>query len=100
MRTIAGIPSGLLDLEVSSWRMVWQTFRVENLMGDVVDFEEGKWCGWNPWSFMLELEAKTDAKRLALDEGVVEEESEFFFSGGQDDWQKFWKTILAIDQNE
>ena len=38
---------------------------------------------------MLQLEAKTDAKRLALDEGVVEGESELFFSGGKDDWQKF-----------
>ena len=31
-----------------------------------------------PWSSILELEAKTDAKRLALDEGVPEEESELF----------------------
>ena len=46
------------------------------------------------------MEAKTDAKRLALDEGVVEEESELFFSGGKDDWQKFWETTLAIDQKE
>ena len=46
------------------------------------------------------MEAKTDAKRLALDEGVVEEESELFFSGGKDDWQKFWDTTLAIDQKE
>ena len=78
LRTIAGIPSGLLDLEVSSWRRVWRTFRVENLMGDMVNFEGGKWCGWNPWSFRLELEAKTDTKRLTLDEGVVAGESEFF----------------------
>ena len=46
------------------------------------------------------MEAKIDAKRLALDEGVVEEESELFFSGGKDDWQKFWDTTLAIDQKE
>ena len=46
------------------------------------------------------MEAKIDAKRLALDEGVVEEESELFFSGGKDDWQKFWETTLAIDQTE
>ena len=46
------------------------------------------------------MEANTDAKRLALDEGVVEEESELFFSGGKDDWQKFWDTFLAIDQKE
>ena len=37
---------------------------------------------------------------MALDEGVVEEESELFFSGGKDDWQKFWETTLAIDQKE
>ena len=30
-----------------------------------------------------------DAKRLAMDERVVEEESELFFSGGKDAWQKF-----------
>ena len=41
-----------------------------------------------------------EAKRLVLDEGVVEEESEFFFSGGEDDWQKFCETTLAIDQKE
>ena len=98
MSTIVGIPSGPLDLEVSSWRRVWRNFRVGNLMGDIVNFEGGKWCGWNPWSFRLELEAKTDAKRLALDEGVVDEESELFFSGGKDDWQKFWEITLAIDQ--
>ena len=46
------------------------------------------------------MEAKTDAKRLALDEGVVEEESELLFSGGKDDWQKFWDKTLAIDQKE
>ena len=46
------------------------------------------------------MEAKTDAKRLALDEGVVEEESELFFSGGKYDWQKFWEVTLAIDQKE
>ena len=43
---------------------------------------------------------KSDAKRLALDAGVVEEESEFFFSRGKDDWQKFWETALAIDHRE
>ena len=83
MRTIAGIPSGPLGFEVSSWRRGWQTFRVENLMGDIVNFEGGKWCGLKPWSFRLKLEAKTDAKRLALDEGVVEDESELFLSGGK-----------------
>ena len=42
LRTIAGIPSVPLDLEVSSWRRVWRTFRVENVMGDIVNFEGGK----------------------------------------------------------
>ena len=42
LRTIAGIPSGPLDWEVSSWRRVWRTLRVENLMGDIVNFEGGK----------------------------------------------------------
>ena len=42
LRTIAEIPSGPLDLEVSSWRRVWRTLRVENLMGDIVNFEGGK----------------------------------------------------------
>ena len=69
-------------------------------MDDVVNFEGGKVCGWSPWPSRLELEAKTDAKRLALDNGVVEEESELFFSGGKDDWQKFWETTLAIDQKK
>ena len=48
-------------------------------MGDLVNFEGGKGCGWNPWSSRLELEANTDAKRLTLDEGVVEQESELVF---------------------
>ena len=39
LRTIAGIPSGPLDLEVSSWRRVWRTFRVENLVVDIFNFE-------------------------------------------------------------
>ena len=32
-------PSGNSDLEVSSWRRVWRIFRVENLMGDIMNFE-------------------------------------------------------------
>ena len=54
----------------------------------------------DPWSSRLELETKTDAKRLALDEGLVEEDSELFFSGGKDDWQMFLERALAIDQKE
>ena len=41
LRTVAGIPSGPSDLEVSSWRRVWHNFRVKNLMGDIVKFEGG-----------------------------------------------------------
>ena len=37
-------------------------------MGDMVNFQGGKRYVWNPWSFRLELEAKIDAKRLALEE--------------------------------
>ena len=49
-------------------------------MGDIVNFEGGKWRRWNPWSFRLELETTTDAKSLALDEGLVEKESELIHS--------------------
>ena len=69
-------------------------------MGDIVSFEGGNRCGWTPWSSRLELEAKTDAKRLTVDEGAVEEESELYFSGEKDDWQKLWETTLAIDEKE
>ena len=64
MRTIAGIPSGPLELEVSSWRRVWRTSHVENLMGDTVSVEEGKKCGWTPRSSRLEFKEKTVIKRL------------------------------------
>ena len=66
MRTIAGISQGPLDLEVSSWRRVWRTFHVHNLMGDIVNFEGGKRCDWNASSSRLEFEAKTDAKKNGL----------------------------------
>ena len=48
------------------------------------------------WSWRQRLTQKD----WPLDEGVVEEESELFSSGGKDDWQKFWETTLAIDQKE
>ena len=48
----------------------------------------------------MKLEAKTDAERLALDEGMMEEESELLFSGGKDYWQTFWETTCAINQKE
>ena len=47
-------------------------------MGDILIFEGRKWCGLTPLVVqVLELEAMTDTKRLALDEGVAEEEPEF-----------------------
>ena len=59
LRTIAGIPSGPLDLEVSSWRRVWRTFRVESLMGDIVNFERGSsvvgTLGRSCWSWRQRL---------------------------------------------
>ena len=36
-------------------------------------------------SSRVEFEARTEAKRLALDGGATEGESELFFSGGKDD---------------
>ena len=38
-RTIAEMPSGPLDLEVSSWKRAWRTFRVKNLIGDIVNLK-------------------------------------------------------------
>ena len=52
------------------------------------------------WSSRLELEAKVDVKRLALEEGVDEDEPEFFFGDGKEEWQKFCETTLAKDQKE
>ena len=34
--------------------------------------------GWDSWSSRLELEAKVDTKRLALEEGVHEDEPGVF----------------------
>ena len=36
LKTIAGIPSGPLDLEVLNWRRAFRTLRVENLTGGIV----------------------------------------------------------------
>ena len=46
------------------------------------------------------MKAKVDAKRLALEEGVHEDEPELFFRGGKEEWQKFCETTLAKDQKE
>ena len=42
LRTIAEMPLGPLDLELSNWRRGLRTLRVENSMGDIVKFEGGK----------------------------------------------------------
>ena len=52
-------------------------------MGDMGTFEGGMCCGWSPWLSRLELEAKTDAERLALDKGVVEESQSCFLVEGK-----------------
>ena len=51
-------------------------------------------------SSTLKLEAKVDAKRLALEEGVHEDYPELFFRCGKEDWQTFCETSLAKDQKE
>ena len=48
----------------------------------------------------MELEAKFDAKRFDMEEGVHEDEAELFFRGGKEGWLKFCRTILAKDQKE
>jgi len=48
----------------------------------------------------VELEAKVDVKRLALEEGVHDNEPELFFRGGKEESQKFCETTLAKDQKE
>ena len=37
------------------------------------------------------------AKRVALEEGVHEDEPELFFRGEKEEWQKFCETTLAKD---
>ena len=69
-------------------------------MGDIVNFEGGSDVVGPLGRSGLSWRHGLLQKRLALDEGVVEEESELFFSGGEDDWQKFWETTLAIDQKQ
>ena len=65
LRNIAGIPSGPLDLEVSSWRRVWRTFRVENLMGDIVNF--GREVVWlEPLVVQVRLGGKDCCKKIGL----------------------------------
>ena len=60
----------------------------------------GKRGAWKSWSSRFELEAKVDAKRLALEKGVHEDEPELFFRGGKEEWQKFCETTLTKDQKE
>ena len=56
--------------------------------------------GWDPWSSTLELEATDDAKRLALEEGVQEDQPELILRGGKAEWQFFCETTVAKDQKE
>ena len=46
------------------------------------------------------MEAKVDAKRLALEVGLRENEPELFFRGGKEEWQKFCEITLTKDQKE
>ena len=43
---------------------------------------------------------KVEAKRMALEEGVQEDEPELLLRGGNEEWQKFCETNLAKDQME
>ena len=52
------------------------------------------------WSSRLELEAKVDAKRLALEEGVNEDEPELLFRGGKEEWQKFFETTKDLKERD
>ena len=61
-----------------------------------VGYREGR----KSWSSRLELEAKVDAKRLALEEGMHEDEPELVFRGGKEEWKKFCETNLAKDQKQ
>ena len=51
-------------------------------------------------SLTLELEAKADVKRLALEEGVHRDEPELCLRGGKEEWQKLCEATLAKDQKE
>ena len=73
-----------------------RTLRVENLIGDIARVAVGKRGGWDSWSSRLELEAKVDTKRLALEEGLHEDEPELFFRGGKEEWQKFYETDALL----
>ena len=51
-----------------------------------------------PLVITIRIGKKMDAKRLALEEGVHEDEPEVCFRGGKEEWQKFCNTNLAKDQ--
>ena len=74
-----------LDLELLRWARVLRALRVENSIGGIVIVEEGWKRGWDSSSSRLELQAKISAKRLALDEGVHEEEPGLFFRSGKEE---------------
>ena len=96
-RTIAGIPSGPLDLEVLSGTRAFRALLVENLIGDIARVDVGWRGSWGSWSSRLGLEAKADTKRLVFVEGAHEDEPELFFRGGKEEWQKFCEKTLARD---
>ena len=73
---------------------------VENLIGGMAMVDVRKKGGWDLRSSTLELEAKVDAKRLALEERVQEDDPELFFRSGREEWQKYCETVLAKDQKE
>ena len=53
----------------------------------IVMVDVGKRGAWKSWSSRLKLEAKVDAKRLVLEEGVHEDEPELLFRGGKKELQ-------------
>ena len=74
---------------------------VENLIGEICDGG----CGVERILEILviksgSLDAKVDAKRLALEEGVHEDETELCLRGEKEEWQKFCETTFAKDQKE
>ena len=50
--------------------------------------------------FQFRVWSKGRWKKLAFEEGVQEDEPEFFFRGGKEEWQKFCETTLAKDRKE
>ena len=79
--------------------MAFLTLRLEILVGDIVMLDVGKRGGWDPCWSTFELKAN-DSKRLALEEGVHEDEPELCLRGGKVEQQKLYEATLAKDQKE